>query len=156
MTNKNVFKRRLLKLADLLQKLPRKRFDYGRWVGDDWKGKTDLACGTTACAFGWATTIPALRKAGLRLVESTNGPRLFTVSIKGGSTSEHEAPKLAAREIFGLENDEFEYLFIPDSGITFPELGLPREGPTHQATAKQVAKHIRQFVKAKYNRVKAR
>jgi len=47
---------RLLRLAEFLATVPRKRFDMGKWV-----------CGTTACAAGWAHNIPEFREAGYRL-----------------------------------------------------------------------------------------
>jgi hypothetical protein len=152
MNKDEVFKNRLLELAKLLRKLPKKRFNYTHWVGNDWKGKPDLSCGTTACALGWATTIPSLRKQGLRLLKIQD---VFQVTLKGYSGASHLAPEHAAQEIFGLNNNEFEYLFIPDSGIVLPELGLNNEGPVMCASAKEVAKHIREFVKAKYNQAKA-
>lgn len=60
-------KDRLKRLADFLQIVPEERFDMQRWVGDDFKGSPDLSCGTSACAVGWATTIPEFREAGLHL-----------------------------------------------------------------------------------------
>ncbi len=58
---------RLLLLADFLETVPPERFDMARWTGVDWAGKSDLSCGTAACAMGWATTIPQFRKLGLKL-----------------------------------------------------------------------------------------
>jgi len=57
-------KRRLLKLADFLEtaELPGK-FNL-QTLSDEQKGGRP-ACGTQACALGWATTIPAFRDAGL-------------------------------------------------------------------------------------------
>jgi ABC-type Zn uptake system ZnuABC Zn-binding protein ZnuA len=59
----------------------------------------------------------------------------------------------AAHEVFGVYEKEFQYLFIPSDNyenITLPELGLNTYAPGENATPKQVAKHIRKFVKAKY------
>lgn len=59
-------KRRLLKLADFLETadLPGS-FDMGVWADNEKNGRP--ACGTRACAMGWATTIPSFRRAGLFL-----------------------------------------------------------------------------------------
>lgn len=134
-----IYKRRLLSLAVLLEKLPNNKFDYGSWVGENWKeGNTNL-CGTTACAFGWATTIPALKRVGLKL-KKHNGGYPTVVTMDGLGCNLHSAEK-AAKKVFGLNVQEFEYLFVPD----FVNKSLGSD-----ATAKQVAKHIRKFVKAWY------
>lgn len=151
MNKDHVFKRRLLKLADFLDKLPRKRFDYSHWAGKDWGGKSDLSCGTTACALGWATTIPSLRKAGLRLAVNI----IFgvpAVCLKRHLDNRYwvslDTSAEAAREVFGLDYKEFETLFVPrqceDDDFTPNPL-------VSNATPKQVANHIRKFVAKKYS-----
>ena len=140
-------KKRLLKLVELLEKLPRKRFDYDHWVGSDWKGKPDLSCGTTACAFGWATTIPSFRKAGLHL---QSGYDYTDVIFKG------RRGFWAASEFFGLSEEEAENLFSPE-GSAYYMIETPfetpssylKDAPGSDATPKQVAKHIRRFLKWK-------
>lgn len=154
MTQPHVFKKRLLKLADLLYKLPPKRFYYGSWVGEHWLGKPDLSCGTSACALGWATTVPSFRKLGLQLKARKHEKTLVT--LKGFTGRWWNGPRYASEKVFGLNENEMEYLFVPESGIALPEIGLMEEGLGFHASAKEVAKHIRQFVKAKYNRAKAR
>lgn len=47
---------RLLKLAGILDNVPRKEFNMNRWD-----------CGTTACAAGYACRDPGFRRLGLRL-----------------------------------------------------------------------------------------
>lgn len=131
----HVTKRRLLKLAAFLEKLPPERFDYDRWVGNDWLGEPDLSCGTAACALGWATTIPEFRRLGLRL-SRCGEPHC-------GRLYDHAA----ATEIFGVTENEAAFLFIPDRFA-------PREwlkwrsnwSPNPDASAKMVARHIRWFV----------
>ena len=132
----------LLKLADLLEKLPRKRFRYAQWVGDDWKGKADLSCGTAACALGWATTMPEARKLGLRMRMGANG--LGYVARLGQRLGQDEDDldqlhsSLEAAAVFGLTYREAQWLFVPSlDGLTSPGVN---------ATAKTVAKHIRTFV----------
>lgn len=143
---KHVGNRRLLKLAALLEKLPRERFDYGVYA--DWKGAPDLSCGTTACAIGWATTMPEFRKLGLRLARTRTsnsfGSHVSVAVPRGGSNS--DAPS-AGTSIFSLDENEWDYLFMPDSAL-YDGRGyeVRPEGPDNDATAKRVARHIRRFV----------
>lgn len=150
-----IYKRRLLKLADFLYELPPTRFAYESWVGESWEGKPDLSCGTTACAFGWATTIPSFRKLGLRLKPNRSEGRAHVTlkDFSGWSARFENAPRLAARKIFGLDTDEFEYLFVPNTASY--NGNIFRRSPSENASAKKVAAHIRKFVKRKYNRAKA-
>lgn len=146
-----IYKRRLLKLADFLSEFPPTRFSYESWVGEEWEGKPDLSCGTTACAFGWATTIPSFRKLGLQLKKSPreNHAHVTIKNFSGWSARFENAPRLAARKIFGLDTDEFEYLFVPSTAIYTNDNRL-RHSPSERASAKQVAAHIRKFVNRKY------
>jgi hypothetical protein len=119
-------------VADLLCKLPRKRFDYARWVGVgmEWEGKPDLSRGTTACALGWATKIPRFRRRGLRLSGVGSWGYVMPRTDSGNSGL------LAGAEFFKISYEESRYLFSPvDSGLS------------SGATPKQVAKHIRKFIK---------
>lgn len=100
--NRATSNRRLLKLADFLEKLPRKRFDYGVFVGPDWEGAQDLSCGTTACALGWAAAMPEFRRLGLHFSKYGDGVIL-------GDLSDFAA----GAEIFGLTNNETDFLFSP-------------------------------------------
>lgn len=143
----NKYKNRLLKLADFLDKLPKNRFDYCTWVGDDWEGKKDLSCGTTACALGWATTIPAFRKLGLRMIRYNSGAGGVCLKKQEhniiDSYDDFVYSLAAGKKIFGLDDIEFEYIFVP-ADYNFDKK------PGNNATPKQVAKHIRKFVKEKY------
>src|SRR4051812_34205362 len=58
--------RRLLKLANKLETVPRKKFDMGQWWGPV-RDAQENVCGTAGCALGWATTVPSFRAAGLSL-----------------------------------------------------------------------------------------
>jgi len=136
-------KRRLLALADKLEEVPRDRFNFSSWVGEDWGGKQDLSCGTTACALGWATTIPMLRKAGLYLRKSRSrfSKDRGEVVLKGlkrvkdGCDLNHISIRSAA-VVFGITTEDARDLFIP--GFRF----------SANITPKQLAKHIREFVAA--------
>lgn len=121
---------RLRKLVDLLKALPRRRFDYNRWVGMDWGGSKDLSCGTTACALGWAATIPTFRRRGLVLADRWG---MGCVVLREPNRRELEGVAAAAR-FFDLLYEHAAYLFIP--------------GPSDEdATAKQVARKIERFIK---------
>lgn len=136
--------RRLLVLAKKLDATPRARFDFAKWVGDDWKGKQDLSCGTTACGLGLAASMPTLRKFGLRLDRvKTGNARVGYVRIFRGERagSVWDAPNVstrAAAAVFRLDIDEVSRLFIPSdhAGGQLP----------FRATPKQLARHIRRFV----------
>lgn len=121
--------RRLLKLARFLRTIPRKRFDYSNWVGENWKGSQDLKCGTTGCALGWAVTMPEFRRLGLRLL--TGG------TLKGFPIHGARIGSDAAKSIFALSGLEAELLFIPRTMEEF------------EASPKYVARKIEKFVKAR-------
>lgn len=136
--------RRLLKLAKFLEKLPEERFFYGLWVGDDWAGKPDLSCGTTACAMGWATAIPEFRELGLRMRRFKTDTGGF-VALRGARFDEYEddffdLTAAAAERVFGLDYDETNCLFVPGHNV---------DSLLSDATAKEVAAHIRKFVKGR-------
>lgn len=145
--NEKVYRKRLLKLAEKLESLPKKRFYYGDWVGEDWRGKKDLSCGTTACALGWATTIPSLRREGLRLFKHdySNGGYVGLIDKKGKETGDEID---AGKKVFGLNSMEVGLLFYP--GSTALINGHEMESPDEDATPKQVAKFIRKFVEYRY------
>lgn len=150
--NNTISRNRLLKLADFLDKLPRERFDYGSWVGSDWKGKPDLSCGTTACALGWATTMPEFRRLGLRLTKGRPDPSndVFDANMCVTLKQSHARATLdgsfkAASKVFGLSEEESEYLFAPNADHPYDDYG--KWSPGGEATPKEVARHIRRFVK---------
>lgn len=133
MTKGYVYKKRLLKLADKLDWVHKHvphQFDYNQWIGLDWEGKADLSCGTSACALGWATTIKSFRRLGLRVPDNSHSDYNSKWAEMG-------------MEIFGLWEEGFRKVFVPSYS------GLGREGGK-LISAKQVASHIREFVKEKY------
>ncbi len=127
-------KRRLLKLADFLAKLPRssaKAFDMSTLSEVPKDGRP--ACGTSACALGWATAVPSFRKAGLHLTRGGG------VRLKGTRTKWYIE---VAMGFFDLEYNEARHLFSM------------REKPSESegATARRAAvKRIRDLVKEKEN-----
>jgi len=109
--------RRLTKLADYMDGLPReanKHFYMGDWFihGGEHQHRfskraitrRDLEfCGTSACAMGWAATIPAFRKAGLSV--APNGNLLLAGYQPKGSLFE------ITDRFFDIEREHSEHLF---------------------------------------------
>lgn len=130
-------KERLLKLAAFLETVPPERFDYNTWAGEDWQGKPDLSCGTTACAFGWATAIPEFAAAGLKLVKNRHGS--IHVELAGMAydqeTGGYDRSLSSAVQFFDISSMDAHYLFIP-------------EGSMEGWEATRVAQHIRNFVES--------
>ena len=109
MTDKTESIRRLMVLAEFLRTVPRKRFNLESWVDDEYPPVLDPEnpeCGSTACAVGWATTIPEFQALGLYL-SVVNGV-LFPVF--GGWERLH-----AVVCFFGLTIAEGEHLFFDSS-----------------------------------------
>jgi hypothetical protein len=148
-TKPYVYKRRLLKLAAFLEKLPRERFDFSLWVGRDWGGAQDLSCGTTACAMGFGVAMFG-KQCRVRLVRvnaplGDNGCWPVCQWRRPNHNKTMAQSAEAGARIFGVTELEFIRLFT----------SLPVARPTYErlpsnATAKQVAKHIRTFVAEKY------
>lgn len=153
--------KRLLKLADRLESVPRKQFDMATYFTETYGPEPD--CGTAACALGWACTMPEFKRLGLGLKldyesegEDDKTERHFTVQLKprtGGEKARCDAAfqdynrgpqtvyedERAGMALFGLTDKEASSLFHPWS--------YPNEG---KATPKQVAKKIRSVVKTHY------
>jgi hypothetical protein len=130
----HVVRRRLLKLADFLEKLPRSKFDYLVWGEcdvDKVAKVTSLAqpgCGTRGCALGWAASMPEFRRLGLALCD---GDMVYGGKV-GLDVTFNGAPSTGS-EVFGLR--AAEHCFMPDID--------KNEG---RATPKRVAKKIRKYV----------
>lgn len=113
-------KRRLLTLIRFMESAPKsvsRRFSMGVWFmhldGKHSHGiepgtvvnRTILnQCGTKACALGWAATIPALRKAGLKLV-ATDG-------IGAVRYRDHDGTLESASAFFELDHHSTHNLFM--------------------------------------------
>lgn len=113
--------RRLTKLADFMDALPRKankHFYMNTFYRHDGGHPIDVSpavalrkldCGTQACALGWAAAIPAFKKAGLELHDSW-------VSLKGVYVGE----EAMAEEFFAC--DCYRELFhSKNADITTPK-----------------------------------
>jgi len=138
--------RRLLVLADFLEKLPPERFDYSCWAGKDWGGAQDLSCGTTGCAMGWCPSIPEFYELGLRLFRDSNDD--VGVKKTGMRTDDALASSFkTARVFFGLRADEPEWLFAPEHERWDTKTGETiATSPYRKAKPTEVAAHIRKFV----------
>ena len=151
-------RKRLLKLAEFLQNMPRRcyrRFNmkaWGRRIPQPGtaitKGYLDLdalfphdthsiavdECGTAGCALGWATAVfPALS------LEFYRSEYDATVVYNHPTLGKLESTD-AAKAFFGLDESETEYLFYPTS---YPMKWKRQE---NGITPKQVAQRIRGLV----------
>jgi len=124
------FKNRLLKLADFLDKLPKKLFNIETITNCDGAAREALPyalehprrnCGTAACAMGWS---PACFPRQIEWTERDG------IGMKDGSSRYWWG---TAKKFFGLTDEEINYLFTGD----FYE---------YQVSPKKVAKTIRKFV----------
>jgi hypothetical protein len=122
--------RRLKVLAAYLRTVPESQFDLGSWVGEDWKGKPDLSCGTTACAVGWATTIPEFQQLGLRLYRSD--PEYDMNEASPEFEGLHSFTAVSC--FFGIDVDKVNYLF------------MGHRYPLRKRTPNDVAVRILEFV----------
>lgn len=141
MISKTGFKR-LYRLCDYMASLPRsavKHFNMQHFYEHQGEGHDhqlpvapkvgDLhACGTTACALGWAMTVPSFRRAGLRIEESE---RFFE-----GESADYFV--CGSEEVFGLDEDSYEWeqLFGGDNTDKSPK-----------AWAKRVRRLLREWQK---------
>jgi hypothetical protein len=104
---------KLLKLASFLDTLPPGRFDYSVWASD-----TTLStdCGTQGCAMGWATVVFP-EELELRLFIDMCDTRQSVVCLKGAPTPTNTfGPAMeAARQVFDIDDRDFDYLFTPQN-----------------------------------------
>lgn len=116
--------RRLLVLAEFLEtKVPIEKFNLDTWAS----GELD-ECGTTACACGWATTIPEFAAAGLTLSP-------LTVFGRRGLRFDGHASYTAASKFFETDGVDAYKLFSPEA-YSSSDFG----------NARKVAARIRTFV----------
>lgn len=135
-------KKRLLKLADLLEKDAKNKkgikFNLRAWalVAD---GKKPMSCGTQACAMGLAALSGAFKRQGLTMGWN------YIPTIRNGKTHWYEMRGFdAAAVLFEIDYGLAEWLF---SARYYR--GIPTTGATSE---RAVAKRIRAVVagKAKY------
>lgn len=136
-------KRRLLKLADLLEAdAKRKRgvqFDLGTW-GEFDSGEPAVSCNTTACAMGLAALSGAFARQGLGYrTRKPYGPDeeggSIDITFKGAGDD-----MKATVALFGIHYAEAAWLFTPDAYD---------DETTGAKAERMVAKRIRDFVNGK-------
>lgn len=137
--------KRLLKLADFLDTMPREKFDFGVVADEQGKPMAEALaadktqCGTVGCAIGW---MPAVFPRGLEWTRSTE--RMWTGPLKRTRVALVGSPRTkdfaAAAEWFDISELEAEALFMPDSAGFGLRAISERAGPT------VVARRIRRFV----------
>ena len=148
-----VHKKRLLKLADFLDKLPRKKFNFTEVVsGQETPNKT-LTCGSQACAIGWCPVVfPRLTEyhitSGWSTAHNFLVVKMKGVDFDGGSL---DSVTHIGEELFGLDYSESYALFVPNNTQA---LGLGLRSLGDDATPKQVAKNMRKLVDIKTKEAK--
>jgi hypothetical protein len=153
-----IYARRFLLLADKLDHTLPERFYFGHW----WSG-SDPLCHTTACALGTCASMPEFQALGLCLFATKEGFHFVGLideierhEYDDIDTSLTQAPLRAAFRAFGVDEIEFEFLFIPRDDYEDTAMGhtltdiYGRLGPERDASAQEVAAHIRWFVECKY------
>jgi hypothetical protein len=144
---KAMYANRLLKLAAFLDKLPKAKFNFGTFTSLGGKPMMEALkagrsrCGTTACAVGW---MPAVFP---RTACWIGKDQPYGHVIVGLRSDKGRRPRLTnfdvAERFFGLSYDETRNLFDPGSEFASDD------APGWTATPKEVAKHIRRFVRQK-------
>ena len=137
--------RKLLKLGDFLYTLPRKLFNYNSVMAKGSKEPLDAlkaggGCGTKGCAMGW---LPAIFPRTF----AWRGDRWWPDSeLDIFLKANPQLSTFRSVEIyFGLDADEAEFLFQPSYSN-----GDGETSPEGDASAKEVGRHIRRFVYARY------
>lgn len=137
-------KTRILKLVENMESLPKsaaEHFDMGAWFKHD--GDHDLPinygqainrhvmedCGTTACALGWAATMPYFNKLGLKV--RYNGD-IGEVCFRSKVHVDYEDIEGSRKPLFGISMSQWMALFA---------------GTNADKTPKQWAKRVRKLVK---------
>lgn len=131
----HVAKRRLLKLADFLENLPKSKFDLGIIARTNHKGDTPAVetCGSAACAIGWTPVV--FPKHCCYKPREIHFLGNLSVKKLGGSKTDFAF----IEEFFNITHQEACYLFVPHSY------------PTKRQGKMSVAKRIREFVAAKHS-----
>lgn len=130
---------RLIELANFLDSVPRKKFNYDMFCNGTAHELSDKQCNTAGCALGWACTMPTFEKLGLIL----NGNN---VTLKHDRN--YDSYEVAAL-VFGLTPEESKYLFLPGYQIKGYTREFEDDGE-NKVSPREVAAHIRKFVQKKF------
>ena len=113
--------KRLEKLYAFLGTVKPVKFNFGSWAennNEPYKEPDLNVCGSTACALGWAGSMPEFRKRGLKLVWDQNWEEANVEYV-----DKHDdwfGAERAGAVFFGLSYDEACELFIPDESENRP------------------------------------
>jgi len=140
----HIGKRRLLKLADLLEEDAKNKkglkFDMCEWGAGEDRTKP-ISCGTTACAMGLAGLSGAFKRAGLK-TEFRGDDKTFWLDFSfDGPAGATSGAYYSAQLLFNITSQEADFLFIPDF--------YPFDKLTGAKGERYVAKRIRDFVAGK-------
>jgi hypothetical protein len=106
--------KRLLKLANILEKLSRNKLNMRTWgshaANKGHRPTEKNYCGTQACALGWAALDPGFQKEGLRAEwsDTPEGGRLYLII----SDTYGRIEERAGAAFFGLSMQEAYDLFL--------------------------------------------
>lgn len=150
--------KRLLKLADFLDKLPRSHFNF-KEIRSESAPTRQLKCGTTGCAIGWcpsvfprlcrAVSIPTAWDESMTVVV---GRRKLSIDGEFDENGDWGASHaVAGKHLFDMPLQHAQLLFTPDLPSPADDRCLPGS-----ATPKQVAKRIRTYVKWALKQEKAK
>lgn len=106
--------KRLKELATFLRtKVPTTCFRMNTWLEGSPTKLRAHACGTAACALGWACMIPRFKKLGLR----------FKLTTRNAGYPIYRSYRTleASEKFFGLRQEEAALLFDFRNGCTTPE-----------------------------------
>lgn len=146
-------KARLLELCDLLESdKVKNHFNFTTWGAADSSEAGDLlekadACGTVACALGWAPALPCAKRARIKLKLTSLPEYGLVLSNKNGAVftirgNEVDAEDVAMK-LFGIGEEASNIIFMPGCS---PFKRAPRSG----ASPKAVAANIRKFVAVRF------
>ena len=96
---------RLLKVCEVLSKVPAKKFNLATWIDRDPDTCGRRTCGTVACAIGWAAQDPWFKKRGLRLNK-------YDEPVVHGFDNMGESPLDDISAFFDIEVSDVHYLFL--------------------------------------------
>ena len=140
---KKLYKDRLLKLANFLDTLPTKKFDFSRVVNNYTEIKSH-PCGTVCCAIGWTPNVFP-KSWEWRRFEYSDYDCDVSVSLKSRNPFNYESWASSSKEFFGLEYQEVYHLFAPGE----PRPWAYRKSLSDNAKPKTVANSIRKFIQWK-------
>lgn len=121
---------RLNTLASFLKTLPMDVFDISSWYCGNMQSNMELLsrpdaiaaaheCGTSACAMGWAVTIPEFKEAGLKPYrDSYSGMSIPTFR---GEQGQDYIGFQAAEHFFGISRRMAKHFFGPDAYTREPQ-----------------------------------